>query len=36
MFYNIPNHISGLTEAELKISREQFGYNQAENTKKSA
>jgi len=36
MFYNIPNHISGLTEAELKISREQFGFNQAENTKKSA
>ncbi|MBX3257139.1 MAG: cation-translocating P-type ATPase [Chitinophagaceae bacterium] len=36
MFYNIPKQLSGLTEAELKTSREKFGFNQAENTKKSA
>lgn len=34
--YNIPKQLSGLTEAELKTSREKFGFNQAENTIKSA
>ncbi|MBS1759098.1 MAG: HAD-IC family P-type ATPase, partial [Bacteroidetes bacterium] len=34
--YNIPKQLSGLTEAELKNSREKFGFNQAENTIKSA
>ena len=28
MTYNIPDHLKGLTEDELKRSREQFGYNQ--------
>lgn len=34
--YNIPKQLSGLTEAELKISREKFGFNQTENTSKNA
>lgn len=34
--YNIPKQLSGLTEAELKTSREKFGFNQVENTIKSA
>ena len=33
--YNIPKQLSGLT-GELKNSREKFGFNQAENTIKSA
>jgi hypothetical protein len=28
--YNIPKQLSGLTEAELKTSREKFGFNQAD------
>ena len=34
--YNIPKQLSGLTEAELKTSRDKFGFNQAENTHKNA
>lgn len=33
--YNIPKHLTGLSEEELKISRSQFGYNQADNIKKN-
>lgn len=29
MAYNIPEHLDGLTDSELKKSREQFGYNQS-------
>jgi len=28
--YNVPNHLKGLTENEVKVSREQYGYNQME------
>ena len=33
--YNIPKHLTGLSEEELKISRSQFGYNQADIIKKN-
>ena len=33
--YNIPKHLTGLSEEELKTSRSQFGYNQADNIKKN-
>jgi Ca2+-transporting ATPase len=33
MVYTIPDHLKGLTEDELKISREEFGYNQNEKNK---
>nr|WP_298002869.1 cation-translocating P-type ATPase [uncultured Flavobacterium sp.] len=33
--YNIPKHLTGLSEEDLKISRSQFGYNQADNIKKN-
>src|SRR5690606_35609048 len=33
--YNIPKHLTGLWEEELKIARSQFGYNQADNIKKN-
>ncbi len=33
--YNIPKHLTGLSEEELKISRSKYGYNQANNIKKS-
>src|SRR5690606_11676798 len=36
MPYNIPQHLVGLSDEELKISRSKFGYNQANNIKKSA
>lgn len=35
MLYNIPQHLEGLNQEELKISREKYGYNQSENLKKS-
>lgn len=28
--YNVPNHLKGLTENEVKVSRERYGYNQME------
>jgi Ca2+-transporting ATPase len=34
--YNIPKQLSGLTETELKISREKFGYNQTDNAHKNS
>ncbi|MDQ7918016.1 cation-translocating P-type ATPase [Mesonia sp. MT50] len=34
--HNIPKHLTGLSEEELKISRNKFGFNQADNIKKSA
>ncbi|MCQ4035184.1 cation-translocating P-type ATPase [Kaistella montana] len=34
MPYNIPNHLKGLTEAQLKASRNQFGYNEVDHQKK--
>ncbi|HRP89981.1 MAG TPA: cation-translocating P-type ATPase [Edaphocola sp.] len=34
--YNIPKQLSGLTELELKNSREKFGFNQADNTHKNS
>ncbi len=34
--YNIPKQLSGLTEAELKISHEKFGFNQTDNTHKNS
>src|SRR5690554_1907139 len=34
--YNIPKHLTGLSEEDLKISRNDFGFNQADNVKKSA
>ncbi len=34
--YNIPKQLSGLTEEELKASREKFGYNQTDNTHKNS
>jgi len=36
MQYNIPKHLTGLTEEELNISRKKFGFNQANDIKKSA
>lgn len=33
--YNIPKHLTGLSEEDLKTSRKDFGYNQADNVKKS-
>ena len=36
MSYNIPNHLTGLSDEELKISRAKYGYNQADNIKKRA
>ncbi len=36
MLHNIPEHLAGLSEEELKISQSKFGYNQAGNIKKSA
>jgi len=36
MPYNIPRHLTGLSDEKLKISRSKFGYNQADNIKKSA
>ena len=36
MQYNIPKHLTGLTEEELNISRNKFGFNQANDIKKSA
>ncbi len=35
MPYNIPKHLTGLSEEELKISRNKFGYNQSETIRKS-
>ena len=35
MPYNIPPGLTGLSEEELRISREKFGYNQSEGPKKS-
>ena len=34
MSYNIPNHLKGLTEAQLKTSRNQFGYNEVDHQEK--
>src|SRR5690606_16138946 len=34
--YNIPKHLTGLSEEDLKTSRKDFGYNQADNVKKTA
>src|SRR5690554_611558 len=34
--YNIPKHLTGLSEEELKISRSKFGYNQTGSVKKNA
>lgn len=34
--HNIPEHLTGLSEQELKNSREKYGYNQAGNSKKNA
>jgi len=36
MQYNIPKHLIGLSEEELKTSRSKFGYNQANDPKKNA
>jgi len=36
MTYNIPPHLTGLTEAEVGQSRTQYGYNQAAEIRKSA
>ena len=36
MAYNIPEHLNGLTDSELKKSREQFGYNQSTDIQASA
>jgi len=36
MAYNIPEHLKGLTDSELKKSREQFGYNQSTDIQASA
>lgn len=36
MAYNIPEHLDGLTDSELKKSREQFGYNQSTDIQASA
>lgn len=33
--YNIPKHLIGLSEEELKSSRAKYGFNQADNLKKS-
>lgn len=33
--HNIPEHLTGLSDEELKISREKYGYNQAGKIKKS-
>ena len=35
MPYNIPQDLVGLSEEELKISRDKFGYNQANSIKKA-
>lgn len=34
MSYHIPNHLKGLTEAQLKTSRNQFGYNEVDHQEK--
>ncbi|WP_040460544.1 cation-translocating P-type ATPase [Galbibacter marinus] len=34
--HNIPKHLTGLSEEELKISRNKFGFNQTDAVKKSA
>ncbi len=34
--HNIPEHLTGLSEQELKNSREKYGYNQAGSSKKNA
>jgi Ca2+-transporting ATPase len=34
--YNIPKQLSGLTETELKTSRERFGFNQADSAPKNS
>ncbi len=34
--HNIPEHLTGLSEQELKNSREKYGHNQAGNSKKNA
>ncbi|HMT76808.1 MAG TPA: HAD-IC family P-type ATPase, partial [Saprospiraceae bacterium] len=34
--YNIPKQLSGLTETELKTSREKFGFNQADSAPKNS
>src|SRR5690606_12532874 len=36
MSYNIPTNLVGLSDEALKQSREQFGYNQSADLKKSA
>ena len=36
MPYNIPEHLKGLTKAELEISREKFGYNQMKAMEKNS
>lgn len=36
MAYNIPEHLKGLTDSELKKSREQFGFNQSTDIQASA
>ena len=36
MTHNIPKHLTGLAEEELKTSRSKYGYNQADQTRKSA
>ena len=36
MAYNIPEHLDGLTDSELKKSREQFGFNQSTDIQASA
>lgn len=33
--YNIPKHLTGLSEEELKISQSKFGYNQSDSIKKN-
>ena len=35
MSYPIPNHLKGLTEAQLNASRKQFGYNEAHHQEKN-
>ncbi|HBW81193.1 MAG TPA: hypothetical protein DEF78_14745, partial [Sphingobacterium sp.] len=33
--YNIPKHLTGLSEEELKISQNKFGYNHSDSIKKN-
>ncbi|HQC07635.1 MAG TPA: cation-transporting P-type ATPase, partial [Kaistella chaponensis] len=36
MDFNVPKNFKGLTEAEIQISREKFGYNQLNKTEKTS